>query len=283
MNLFKIISDLEKVEPEALERINSRRDIFGALASMGKKTALAAAPIAIGSIFNKAFAGTQDAVAVFKYALLLEYLEEDFYAQALAKTGLVPTGAPLGAIQQIKKHESAHVVLIETALGAAHNSMRPAKGFNFGTAFDSYTNFLATAQSLEDGGVRAYKGKATELQANNITIAAANSDALTIALQIHSVEARHAAHIRQMRRALGGTAANQAAWITNAEANGAVAAIYGAGTPATTFPSEANTSQGGLNLATVLTGYSAADISEAFDEGLDEATVKSIVGPFVVV
>jgi hypothetical protein len=272
MNLFQIISQLEKVDPEAMDRLNSRRDVFATLAHMGKKAAIAATPIAIGSLFNKAFAGTKDVNSVLNYALLLEYLEEDFYAQALAKTGLIPTGPPTAAVTQIKKHESAHVALLKGALGSNANA-RPT-GFDFGTAFDTYINFLTTAQALEDTGVRAYKGKAGELKDSG--------DILTIALQIHSVEARHAAHIRNMRRSATGGGIKQSGWITNAENNGSPAPVYGAGNPSTTFPSEANTTQAGLNLMSALgTAYTANEVSEAFDEALDEATVKAIAGPFI--
>lgn len=274
MNLLGLFSYLEKTEPEALLRLNSRRTLFTNLLSMGKKAALAA-PVVMGSALNEALAGTKDVPAVFNYALLLEYLEEDFYAQALAKPGLIPSGAPMNAIMQIKKHETAHVALLKTALGAGANP-RPGS-FDFGPAFDTYPTFLAYAQALEDTGVRAYKGKAGEIkEAGN------PSDYLTVALQIHSVEARHAAHIRTMRRATAGGGAMQSGWITGAEANGSPAAVYGSGNPAATFPAESNTMQAGLDLTTALgMAYSAAEVSEAFDEALDEATVRAIAGPFV--
>ncbi|QNE40578.1 ferritin-like domain-containing protein [Hymenobacter sp. NBH84] len=274
MNLFNIISEIEKADPEILDKLNSRRDVFAALGNMSKKAALAAAPIALGSVFNKAV-GQQtlnSANAVLNYALLLEYLEEDFYKQALAKTGLIPSGAPTAAIQQIMKHETAHVNLL---VGALKNDANPKpKSFDFGPAFDNYANFLAYAQSLEDGGVRAYKG-----QAGVIKGAGNPNDYLTIALQIHSVEARHAAHIRSMRKANG--TANNAPWITNAEANGAVDAIYGAGKPDTTFPAEGNIIQAGVDLTTLDPSYTKALASEAFDEALDDTSVRTVVGPFI--
>ncbi|MDO1451106.1 ferritin-like domain-containing protein [Rhodocytophaga aerolata] len=276
MNLFHLISQVEKLDPQAMDQLVSRRNIFTQLAGMSKKAALVAAPLLIGSAFNQVLAGNKDVPAVFNYALLLEYLEEDFYLQALAKPGLIPTGAPMNAIMQIKKHESAHVALLKGALGGAANP-RPSS-FNFGAAFDNYPTFLAFAQALEDTGVRAYKGKAGEIkEAGN------PNDYLTVALQIHSVEARHAAHIRMMRRGAAGGGIMQAGWISNAEANGAPQVVYGPGNPATTFPSEGNTTQAGLNLVTALgTTYTAAEVSEAFDEALDEATVRSIAGPFIV-
>ncbi|MBC6613106.1 ferritin-like domain-containing protein [Hymenobacter sp. BT507] len=274
MNLFNIISEIEKADPEILDKLNSRRDVFAALGNMSKKAALAAAPIALGSVFNKAV-GQQtlnSANAVLNYALLLEYLEEDFYKQALAKTGLIPSGAATAAIQQIMKHETAHVNLLKGALSS--NANPKPKSFDFGPAFDNYANFLAYAQSLEDGGVRAYKG-----QAGVIKSAGNPNDVLTVALQIHSVEARHAAHIRSMRKANG--TANNAPWITNAEANNAVAAIYGPGNPTTTFPSEENFMQAGIDLTSLDSSYTRALASEAFDEALDDTSVRTVVGPFI--
>ena len=49
---------------------------------------------------------------------------------------------------------------------------------------------MVLAQAFEDTGVRAYKG-----QAGNLI---SNSAYLTAALQIHSVEARHASYIRDL-------------------------------------------------------------------------------------
>jgi rubrerythrin len=50
---------------------------------------------------------------------------------------------------------------------------------------------LALAQAFEDTGVRAYKGQAANLMSK--------PDLLTAALQIHSVEARHASEVRRLR------------------------------------------------------------------------------------
>jgi rubrerythrin len=277
MNLFKILTDLEKVDPEITDRLTSRRSALSALGDLSKKFALAAAPIAIGSAFNKALGqNTLTSVnEVLNYALLLEYLEEDFYAQALAAPTLaanLTTGsAARGAIQTIKNHETAHVALLKSVLGSNANP-RPAS-FNFGTAFATYASFLTFAQAFEDTGVRAYKG-----QAGTLKTAGNPNNVLQTALQIHSVEARHAAHVRYMRRAADPVnSANEYGWITNADANGAPAPVYGAGNPATTFPSESNFMQAGYDLRTQLgTTYTAAEVSEAFDEALDSTTVVNI-------
>ncbi|UYZ63023.1 ferritin-like domain-containing protein [Hymenobacter weizhouensis] len=277
MNLFKIISELEKADPEIMDRLTHRRSALTALGDLSKKMALAAAPIAIGSAFNKAMGqNTLTSVnAVLNYALLLERLEYSFYDQALkAATLTVPlTGAARTAIETIRAHELAHVNLLETALGNAKDPA-PANGFDFGSAFSTYSTFLTFAQAFEDTGVRAYKGQATVIKG-----AGNPNNVLQTALQIHSVEARHAAHIRYMRR--GATAGNQTGimpWVVNADANGAPAPVYGAGNPVNLFPAEDNLAQGGIaNLTTALgTTYTAADVSAAFDEGLDSTTVTNI-------
>jgi rubrerythrin len=58
-------------------------------------------------------------------------------------------------------------------------------------SFTDYQQFLALAQAFEDTGVRAYKGQAANLMSK--------PDLLTAALQIHSVEARHASEVRRLR------------------------------------------------------------------------------------
>ena len=59
------------------------------------------------------------------------------------------------------------------------------------------------------------------------------------------------------------------------------AAVYGPGTPASDYPAEDNTTQGGVNLMSLLS-YGSDAISAAFDEPLDKATVLAIASPFIV-
>ncbi|MCA8831583.1 ferritin-like domain-containing protein [Hymenobacter pini] len=281
MNLFQIIAELEKVDPEIADRLTHRRSALNAIGNIGKKMALAAAPIAIGSAFNKAVGqNTLTAVNdILNYALLLERLEYSFYNQALSATTLTATltGADRTAIETIRAHELAHVNLLQAALGS---NAAATPTFNFGTAFSTYATFLTFAQAFEDTGVRAYKGQAANIPRTlNPTVNGQTVNLLTVALQIHSVEARHAAHVRYMRR--GTTAGAQTTimpWIVNADANGAPAAVYGAGNPAANFPAESNVSQGSIpSLVTGLgTTYDAADVSAAFDEPLDNTTVTAI-------
>src|SRR5689334_11165993 len=106
MNLQNILSEIEKVDPEVYERLDTRRSVMQNFARVGGKIALAAVPLALGSMFKKAYGGTtgvnDTVVEILNYALTLEYLEAEFYATAISKgTALVPAGAPAMAIQTI--------------------------------------------------------------------------------------------------------------------------------------------------------------------------------------
>src|SRR6202012_1123096 len=92
MNLFGIIEEIEKVDPEFNERISPRRDAIKNMTSFGSKVAVAALPFALGSLFKKAYgAGSTSSVTdVLNYALTLEYLESYFYNQGTAASGLIP-------------------------------------------------------------------------------------------------------------------------------------------------------------------------------------------------
>ncbi|MFB5944244.1 ferritin-like domain-containing protein [Albibacterium profundi] len=105
-----------------------------------------------------------------------------------------------------------------------------------------------------------------------------NKDVLTAALNIHSVEARHASHLRQMRKARGGAAASLKPWITGANDTGIGAAVDAV------YEGEDNKNQAGveidqLNGAGGKISVNAA--TESFDEPLTAEAVLAIVSPFI--
>ncbi|GAA4376561.1 ferritin-like domain-containing protein [Hymenobacter koreensis] len=306
MNLFKILADLEKVDPEVMDRLNHRRSALAALGNITKKITLATAPAILGAAFNKTLAQGAGSPLndVLNYALLLERLEAAFYIQALQAPTL--TAAFTGnagirtGIEKIRDNENAHVKLLEAALGT--NAAAAPRGFNFTAAYADLPTFLTFAQAFEDLGVRAYKGQAGNISrtatatipsvsvtnaGQTSTVAIGTVNVLQVALQIHATEARHAAYVRYLRRqpALGssGSAGNQFGWITLAQNNGAPAAVYGAGNGAA-FPAESNVSQANVDLTTLMAtpAYTAAEVSEAFDEALDSAKVREIATPFIL-
>lgn len=290
MNFFQIIDQLAEVDPDVLDRFDSRRSVFNSLGTLAKRSALAASPLFLGALFQKAYAGTTSVpVDILNYALTLELLEADFYRQFIA-AGQIPAGAPAAAIAKIKQHEDAHVTYLTAAIrgiaGGTPVTGTATTGIRFKASLlpAAYNDQLAVAQVLEDTGVRAYKGRAGEL---------VGTDFLTVALQIHSVEARHAAHIRTMR--------GQLPWVNNADdLKTNTAYSSGVSAPTTTSitlggttygipaynaakPSavESNVLQGAagaqpaVNTATGLTTvpYSVDDAAAAFDEYLQAAEV----------
>jgi hypothetical protein len=276
MNIKHIMSEIEKADPEVYDRLDTRRNAMKDFTRMAGKVALAAAvPFALGSMFKKAYGqSTVSLFDVLNYALTLEYLEAEFYQMGNAASGLIPAGAPAGAIQTIGAHETAHVNFLQTAISAAGGTPVTKPTFDmtaggaFANVFSDYATFLAVAQTFEDTGVRAYKG-----QASNPNLMA-NNDVLTAALNIHSVEARHASHIRQMRKANG--FGDVKPWITGKE-SGIGAAVQAS------YDGEEVTNQAGVEIVNINgKSISAAAASEAFDEPLTMDQVLAIVGPFIV-
>lgn len=275
MNVHHIIQQIEKTDPDFAERVDTRRSAMKEFAGIAGKLALAAVPLALGGMFKKAY-GRQAGNSLFdilNYALTLEYLEAKFYQMGSASSGLIPSGAPTMAIQTIGAHETAHVNFLRTAITAAGGTpvSEPTFDFTAGGAFSnvfsSYATFLAVAQTFEDTGVRAYKGQAAQASLM------ANNDVLTAALNIHSVEARHASHIRQMRKANG--FGDVKPWITGKE-SGIGAAVQAS------YDGEEITSQAGVEIVNINgQSISAAAASEAFDEPLSMQQVLDIVSPFI--
>jgi hypothetical protein len=276
MNILNILDEIEKVDGDVYERLSPRRKAMQSFFNTGSKIALAALPIALGSMFKKAYGQTPPKVLdALNFALTLEHLEYNFYKQAMEKASIIgiPAGPATGAITTIRDHELAHVNFLKTAItGAGGTPVAQAmydftaKG-TFPTVFTSYATFLAVAQALEDTGVRAYKGQAGELMGTG--------GVLTAALNIHSVEARHASHIRQMRRNSGQMPAIKP-WITNGNDSGVPAADGN-------YAGEALDTQAGIKI----TGINGMAVSmtaatEAFDEPLTKAQVTALVTPFFV-
>ncbi|HEX8386876.1 MAG TPA: ferritin-like domain-containing protein [Rubricoccaceae bacterium] len=268
---------LTRLASETLTAEATRREALLTTGKLGLGAALAALPFFTAK--PAAAQSTAGDAGILNYALTLEYLERAFYRRGVANGVAPPANAAL--FNQIRNDEEAHVALLSGAITQAGGTPVVYEDadftFNVGGT-DATTNqalFLTLAQGLEDTGVRAYKGRAAEI---------VNKAFLTVALQIHSVEARHAAALRVINGMPG--------WVSGDEATaaGPIRPVYGAGAPVGTFPAEGNTSQGGVALTASALGLSAGvsgqtisqtDIAEAFDEGLDANTVLSIATQFI--
>jgi rubrerythrin len=276
MNIVNILDEIEKVDGEIYERLNPRRAAMKDFFNMGKKVAMASLPLALGSVFQKAYGQSTPAAItdVLNFALSLEYLEYHFYNKALNTSGLIPTGAPTGAITTIRAHEASHVTTLKGA-GANRSELVEANfdftaGGTFADVFSNYQTFLKVALAFEDTGVRAYKGQATVLKGNAV---------LTAALQIHSVEARHASHLRQMVAANVTGAGALKPWIAY------TASGNDTGVPQvdSTYVRENTTTQAGVNIVGINGNSTVTQTiaAESFDEALTKAEVVAIANQFI--
>lgn len=260
MNKFSQNSDGAFAETE----VNTRRASLRRFGSMARDFALVGIPFGSALLSpRRSYAQTGTSVVeVLNFALTLEYLEAEYYVMGLDSGGLL-TGDVRSVIEQISKHETAHVAFLQTAISGAGGTPvdKPTFDFTAGGAFpDVFSNpqtFLAVAQAFEDTGVRAYKGQAGNLLGND--------DVLTAALQIHSVEARHASEVRRLRGSKG--------WITRATNTTAPAADG-------VYAGEANTTHLGVDAKSIVS-VDVDALTEAYDEPLSMQQVLTIAGLFI--
>ncbi len=272
MNLQNIFNQIEKSEPEVYEKLNGRREVIRNFTRFAGKVSVAAMPIALGTMMQKTYGQTPtNAIDILNFALKLEYLEAAFYEKGLATPDLIAEDDQ-AALTVISGHETAHVNYIKAAISAAGGTPVDSPEFDFTAAgtfpdvFTNYDTFLAVAQTFEDTGVRAYKGQAGSLMASN--------EVLLAALSIHSVEARHASHIRQIRKGRG---ASVKPWITGSD-SGIGAAVQAS------YDGEEATTQANVTITNIgNSGISDSAASEAFDEPLSFDEVIAIVTPFFAV
>lgn len=281
MNLQNILTEIEKTDPEVYDRLDTRRNAMKSFAKTSGKIAIASIPFALGSMFQKAYssptAPTDLILDTLNFALTLEYLESNFYIKAVA-SGIIPSGEDLTALTVIRDHENEHVQFLSKAITAAGgtpvsftaDSFDFTAGGAFANVFTDYGTLLAVAQTFEDTGVRAYKGQAPNLISNN--------DYLTAALQIHSVEARHAARLREMRQANGSlvpAGVTVKPWITLDQSGIGTSAVQAS------YDGEENVIQAGVTITNIGgKDISASAASEAFDEPLTKDQITAIVTPF---
>ncbi|MCY0975717.1 ferritin-like domain-containing protein [Chryseobacterium wangxinyae] len=272
MNILKLLDKLS--DDTFFSKQTSRLDNLSDLSTFGKKAAVAALPLGLGSFLAtsaKAETKNEPTLAMksaltdaLQLALTLEYLEDEYYRIGLQTANLIPASDKV-VFQQISKHETAHVTFLKSTLNSLNVApiAKPTFDFTVNGAFSPFTNyqqFLVLAQAFEDTGVRAYKGQAGNVMSNGAVLQAA--------LQIHSVEARHASMVRRMRANKG--------WIELASGGSG-----SGGMPAATnavYAGEDVTVQAGFNTATT---FGAAAGSAAYDEVLTGAEATAIASLFI--
>ena len=280
MNLFDIFSEIETKDPEGYEQLTHRRDILKKFTGKAGKIAMTALPFAIGSLFENAYGGsgpsTSTVVGILNYALTLEYMEQGFYYKGLQSKTLIPDTLQYDTFITIRTHEEEHVAFLQTAIRSLGSTPVPSPVFDYtagsgsgngplADVFTNYETFLDLAQVFEDTGVRAYKGQAAALVGGGAL--------LTAALNIHSVEARHASAIRQLRYA--NAFATVKPWITLGDPG--ISSAFN-----TEYGGEQNLIQAGVNIVDI-NGFNVNDeaASEAFDEPLSSTRIHNIIAPFI--
>ncbi len=277
MNLNQIITEIEKTDPEVYERLDSRREAMRKFTSVAGKVALTCVPLLLGGMFKKAYAGDKkvsSVLDVLNFALKLEYLESSFYKKGYNTKNLIPDGDEKETFYIIGYHELQHVNFLTYAIESSGGTPVPEPKFDFTaggtfpTVFSDYNTFLAVAQAFEDTGVRAYKGQATNLMGSG--------SVLTDAIRIHSVEARHAAKIRELRSEKYSDESIRP-WITGKNTAGIGSAVDA------NYKGEEKTKQLGVDIINI-NGYNISfdDATECFDEPLTIDQVLKIVSPFIV-
>lgn len=129
-------------------------------------------------------------VGVLNYAYALEQLEADFYTKVVNNFYSGISDAEKVIFTDLYHHEVIHRDFFKAAISGATSNVLPKLEFQYpGVDFNNKSSVLATAKALEDTGVAAYNGAGRYIS---------NADYLVIAGKIVSVEARHAAAIRNL-------------------------------------------------------------------------------------
>ena len=129
----------------------------------------------------------KDDFGVLNFAYALEQLEAAFYIQVASNFASEFTEDQKQKLNDIRLHEIAHREFFKKALGTAGIGNLEV---NFSSInFSSKASVLATAKTFEDLGVAAYNGAGIRIKDDKYLVAAG---------QIVSVEARHAAYIRDL-------------------------------------------------------------------------------------
>ena len=128
-------------------------------------------------------------LAIVNYALTLEYLEADFYDQAV-RSGEIRDRAVADLAKRIGEAEQAHVDALTATVNKLGGTPAAKPATRFGEIIEGGpTKILQAAADVENLGAAAYLGQAPRIRSKEI---------LAAALAIHSVEARHAAALNQL-------------------------------------------------------------------------------------
>lgn len=133
-----------------------------------------------------------DDFGILNFALLLEEIEAAFY-EAVVKSGKISDRTESEYMTALGDHQAAHVQFFRNLLGDKVSFQTSELCFNkagLASRVSDRNTILNTAVTLEDLGVHAYNWAGVNLTNPNFLVAASS---------IVSVEARHAAGVRQLQ------------------------------------------------------------------------------------
>lgn len=175
--------DVDSAVHETFERL-PHETRSGFLSTAARTGAAVLGVLAVRPAAAAAASSRSSDVAIFNFALALEYLQASFYTEA-ERIGALH-GALAHQAHVVGAHERDHVKAFKAALGSA--AIKEPR-FNFRGVTENPNAFRSTAVAFEDLAAAAYKEQAPRIKSRTY---------LAAALAIHSVEARHAAWIRRL-------------------------------------------------------------------------------------
>lgn len=176
-----------EIQGDIIEQSLPRRKFFTQAAGLAAVASFAAACKKDNTTMSGGVDLGSGDFGILNYAYALEQLEAAFYTQVVATPYSGISAAELTFMTDIRNHEIAHREFFKAALGS---KAIQALEVDFSTInFTSRDSVLATAKAFEDLGVTAYDGAGYLIKDANY---------LLLAGKIVSVEARHAALIREL-------------------------------------------------------------------------------------
>lgn len=294
MNFLSLLDRISSVDTPS--DATPRRDLLRQVGQTGARAALAALPLALAAPAQAA--PTNNAFDAIVLLLKLEDLLVDLYTQALAAPVL--TSAAQAAVRPdfvlLLEQQRGHARFLRDNFSLAGLTPPAAPSFDFSgrrnnpanpvlfpEVLSDYAAFLQLAQQLEDASASIYLG-----QMPFLTTDKALFDAV---FRMQLVEARHASHLRTLRRTAAPAIAVKS-WPSTADpAPTAPVLIPGSGNgavPVSIYTFEANERQisAGTTVVpfpTILTGLNAVQarsFAEAFDEPLPTLQATALLAVF---
>ena len=299
MNLLSFLDQLGAAD--APVGAAPRRHLLRQFGQAGARAAAAALPLALAAPAAQA-APTDTSLDAILVVLRLEDTLEAFYTKALAAAVLTnPAQAGVRPdFVRILRHQHEHADFLRATITAAGlprpvappltsydfsgRRNNPANPELFPNVLTDYNAFLQLAQQLEDASASVYLGQLKFFSSDRPLL-----DAL---VRMQLVEARHASHIRTLRRTSAAAVAVKS-WPSTADpAPNPAIMVPGTGSgstaPVSLYSLEANETQAVLDATTipfptVLTNTTAVQfraLAEAFDEPLLTVQATALLNIF---